>query len=396
MPTLLEDSQAVRSPVARLERRAELDWLRVIGIFWVFLVHTAQVFSPWQVWHIQDAGRAPVFGQINLFAWPWLMPLFMLLAGIGAQMALQRRTTGEYWRDRTLRLVLPFVIGTLILIPPQLYVERIAQGRYNGGYFDFYPQFFDCCYPDGNLAAGHLWFVAYLWVYAIAAIPLFRFLASARGQPVVNALFASFRVRFGIFWPILPFALSQIALRANYPQTLTLIDDWANHAMLFPVYVAGFLLVLDPRMAALVDRAWRGAIILAVPAAAWLAVYVANSRVPGILPLGGTRDYFVFWGLFGVAGWCWLLVLFGFARRFLRRNFAALQYLSRNVYALYMLHQTVIVVIAFVLVQWSLPIAVKFGALLVLAFLTTLGLTSLLAQWRPARLALGLSALRSN
>jgi hypothetical protein len=309
-------------------------------------------------------------------------------------MSLSRRSSLDYCRDRTLRLVLPFVLGTLILVPPQLYVERIAQGRYDGGYLRFYPQFFDCCYPEGNLAAGHLWFVAYLWVYAMAAIPLFRFLGSSVGRPVVNALFASFNVRGGIFWPVVPFAASQIALRAHYPQSLTLVADWANHAMLFPVYVAGFLLTLDPRMAAIVDRAWRWAVAPAVLASAWLAVYVANSQVPGILPLGGTRDYFVFWSLFGVAGWCWILVLFGFTRRYLRQSPPAVQYLSKAVYPIYMLHQTVIVVVAFIVVQWPLPIAYKFAALGLVAFSITLGLTALVLGWRPARIVFGVSAHR--
>ena len=116
-PTAMVHKTSEKGRIARSppERRADLDWLRVIGILSVFLVHASQVFSPWQVWHIQNETRAPLFGQINMFAFPWLMPVFMLLAGIGAQMSLSRRSNLDYCRDRTLRLVLPFVLGTLIL-----------------------------------------------------------------------------------------------------------------------------------------------------------------------------------------------------------------------------------------------------------------------------------------
>jgi fucose 4-O-acetylase-like acetyltransferase len=371
------------------ERRSDLDWLRVVGILTVFVVHVAQVFSPWQSWHIQNEERGALFGQINVLAFPWLMPLFMMLAGIGSWLSLGHRSNRQYAKDRTLRLLVPFVIGTLLLIPPQLYVERLAQGRFNGSYWEFYPHFFECCYPEGNLAAGHLWFLAYLWLYSMVALPMLRFIRGAEGKHLRDRLVKVFSGRAGMFLGIVPLALTQAGLRGAYPQSLNLISDWANHGMLFLLYITGLLLASEPGLLKVIDEKWRSAILPAAIGSLWLAVYVANSRVPGILPRAGTGIYFIFWAVFSMAGWCWILVLLGFTREFLGQPPSWVEYLSRKVSPFYMLHQTIIVLVAFFIVQLPAALAWKVLILFVTALTATLALTHVLGRWRVTRLAFG-------
>jgi surface polysaccharide O-acyltransferase-like enzyme len=371
-------------------RRADLDMLRVTGMFTVFFVHVAQVFSPWQTWHIENAERSVWAGQVNLFAFPWVMPLFMFLAGAGAYMSLGHRSNGEYVRDRTVRLVLPFIIGTLVLVPPQIWVERLAEGRTTDGFLAFYPDFFECCYPEGNLAAGHLWFIAYLWVYAVLSLPLLRWLGSGNGLRSVRKLAAVGHARGGILWLFIPVALSQVALRADYPQSLTLINDWANHAVLFIAYVYGFMLTADRELLAAARREWRIALVPAVIASVWLAVYAARTTVPGILPLPWTPAYFMFWTLFGVASWSWIVVAVGASHAAGRNARPGLEYISRAIYPFYMLHQTVIVLSASIVVLWPIRALPKFIVLFVLSLALTVALTELVRRWRPARVALGM------
>ena len=57
-------------------RRADIDALRVFAIVVVFLVHCAQVFSPWQSWHVQSTQRSAWIAELTLLAWPWVMPVF--------------------------------------------------------------------------------------------------------------------------------------------------------------------------------------------------------------------------------------------------------------------------------------------------------------------------------
>jgi len=66
----------------------------------------------------------------------------------------------------------------------------------------------------------------------------------------------------------------------------------------------------------------------------------------------------------------WLLIasVLGFARKHLNYSNAFLRYATPAVYPFYILHQTIIVATGYYVVQWSLPIAVKLLALIVLCF----------------------------
>jgi glucan biosynthesis protein C len=376
-------------------RRTDVEWLRVIAMATVFVVHVAHVFSPWQYWHIQDADRPVWAGQLSLFAWPWVMPLFMALAGAGAFFSLGKRSDRTFLRERTLRLVLPFVLGTLILIPPQIYVERLAQGRFEGGYLAFLPTFFECCYPENNLAAGHLWFIAYLYAYSVAALPLLRRLSGPGGRPALDAAATMCAAPGGILWLAVPVIATQIALRGFFPQTHAFYNDWANHAILFLGFLYGFLLAADARILDALDRQWRRA---AVPAAALslaLAWYAIADEPPGTLPAAWTGSYFAFWTAFGAAGWFWIVALVGFTRRHLDRTHGVLRYASRRVYPIYLVHQTAIVVVAYFVVQWPLEPVVKFAVLTALALAVTLLVAEPMRLLVPAnRVPPGVSAAR--
>ena len=58
------------------------------------------------------------------------MPLLFVLAGASTFFALGKRSSGQYLRERRTRLLVPFVFGIFVLIPPQTWYG----GRFNSGY----------------------------------------------------------------------------------------------------------------------------------------------------------------------------------------------------------------------------------------------------------------------
>src|SRR5581483_2098283 len=124
-------------------RLGSVDSRRVWAIAFVFIAPTAEVFNPWDSWHIVNGTRSRVLGELAVIAAPWAMPLLMLLAGVSAWFSLQHRDNQEYVRDRVGRLLLPLIIGTLVLVPPQVYLERRLSGAFGGSLLAFYPHFFD-------------------------------------------------------------------------------------------------------------------------------------------------------------------------------------------------------------------------------------------------------------
>src|SRR5262249_49666777 len=98
----------VKQQAGQREARVQyVDAVRVWAIALVFVVHVAEVFNPWDEWHIQNGERSRVIGELALIPAPWVMPIIMLLAGVSAWYSLHRRDNKAYLRDRVVRVLLP-------------------------------------------------------------------------------------------------------------------------------------------------------------------------------------------------------------------------------------------------------------------------------------------------
>lgn len=72
----------------------------------------------------------------------WAMPLLFFVAGIGSWFSLRRRSARRFAHARLLRLGVPLVAGTLLLMPiPQWYRLRAADPTYAGSYLSFWGDF---------------------------------------------------------------------------------------------------------------------------------------------------------------------------------------------------------------------------------------------------------------
>jgi peptidoglycan/LPS O-acetylase OafA/YrhL len=312
-----------------------LDWLRVMAILVLLFFHTGMLFVGWN-WHIVNAE------VIEGLAWPMdiahrlRMPLLFMIAGAGMWFALNRRSAGQFARERSLRLLLPLLAGMLLIVPPQVYFERLFRGQWEGGYgafmiervFEFQP------YPQGNFSWHHLWFVAYLYVYALALLPL---LVWWKRSPV------QLRPGAWLYTLALPLGLNEALLRPLFPETHNLVADWYvfDHYLLLTMY--GFLLASMPGawdwLAAQRRRALGASIFVLVTANALFELH--------ILERGTVADAFIANGF----TWLGLMVFLGYGRRHLSFENRLLRWSREASYPIYILHQTLIVVIGYFVVQ---------------------------------------------
>ena len=73
---------------------------------------------------------------------PWFMPLLFVLAGISARYALETRTAQEFLRQRSQKLLLPFLSGLLLYVPFQSLYARKHFYNYNGTLGSHWKYFF--------------------------------------------------------------------------------------------------------------------------------------------------------------------------------------------------------------------------------------------------------------
>jgi hypothetical protein len=167
-------------------------------------------------------------------------------------------------------------------------------------------------------------------------------------------------------------------------------------------FAAGVVLAADERIRSAARRAvGAGAAVAVVALVAAAVLMLARRDVPGADPLVD-RDLVSAVGraCYGVAGWCATLAL---AAALLGRREAVAPGRSASAHRLaayvqpavlpwYVLHQPVVVAVAFVVVGWSLHPAVKYVLICAFSVLLTLAVYELLVRrWRPVRWLFGMA-----
>ncbi len=348
-------------------RLVYVDRLRVFAVLAVFIIHVCEVFNPWDEWHITAPVRSRILGEIVVVLAPWIMPLFMLLAGVSAYYSLGRRKNGEYLRERARRLLVPLVLGVLTLVPPQVYLERRFRGQFSGSFIAFYPHFFDGIYPTGNFSWHHLWFLGHLAAYSVIALPLFRFWQHRRGEGMLQSLARLYSSPHGLLWLALPLIIERTLLWGILPERHMLESDWSNHALLLVAYVYGFVLAATPSLGKAIDAQWRWTFVVALLTSAVLVTGIWIGALPGRLPASYSWEYAGFWALYAIGAWAWVVTMLGVGRRWLHREGPELRYGREIGYEFYLFHQPVIVAAAYWVVAWRVGLLEQFISVLAIS-----------------------------
>lgn len=199
-------------------RQAYLDWLRIMAILGVLFFHSAMAYvSDWG-WHIKNKETSNLLLEFNYWLSRFRMPLLFFISGTVSYFMLQKRSSGGFIGLRFRRLFVPLLFGMLVIVPPQVYMERLTQG-FQGSYWNFYPSIFKGVpYPTGNTSWHHLWFILYLFLYDIICAPLFVWLISGKGQQFLqklNWMAAGKR----IYLLIIPGIIVFTSLTLKFPET---------------------------------------------------------------------------------------------------------------------------------------------------------------------------------
>lgn len=351
-----------------------LDWLRVLATLGVFFFHAINVFSP-AGFEINNAERSDLIMIIQVFFFPWGMPLFFLVAGAGSWFALRRRTAGQFTRERTLRLLIPFFTGTLLLGPVQLYLSwshKSQTGVFTGSFSEFLVNRLPRIGPKYFGAFGyHMWFLGFLFAFSLLALPLLTWLKGEAGRRAVSRLAGLCGRRGAILLFILPIAAVRLGLQLFFPQA----QDWADFFSHGTFFILGYLLFADERFLRAIRRDWL--ILLGVGIIAILAVMALGMSLETFDIENPPRTFweFLMWGLIAVCGWCWTAFMLFIGMRYLDRNSKVLRYgLSVNL-PFFVVHQPVILAVAYFVVQWQATVVFKLLVVALGAFAVSLGLT---------------------
>jgi glucans biosynthesis protein C len=372
----------------KTDRQYYIDWLRIILILSVFLFHIGMIFNTWP-WHVKNGQQ--LGGGLKLamtFLHNWRMPLLFMLAGAGTWFALGKRTPGQYLAERFKRLIIPLAAGIFILVPVQVYIEKI--GQYSS-LPEFYTHMFEGIYPQGNFSWHHLWFIVYLFVIALMVSPFLNFLRSRRFEKFTCRLEKIVTKPLSLNIVIIPLLLSQILLRPFFElETHSLVDDWATMSLYIIFFMAGYILLPVSSIAESmrVHRLW----YLAETAVAAFLMF----RVSGMI--ADERSSELIWDISSVfMAWSCSVTAIGFAKQYLNSNSPFRKLANEAIYPFYLLHQPVIVIAGYFTVQLEAAIIWKALIVLVSSFTTiTVIYWFLIRPFNLTRVIFGMKRIRKD
>jgi peptidoglycan/LPS O-acetylase OafA/YrhL len=237
-----------------------------------------------------------------------------------------------------------------VIVAPQVYIERLFRGQFVGGYLEF---FFTRVlelrpYPEGDFSWHHLWFIAYLYVYVVALIPALFWWKHARIQ---------LRPGLWLFALGVPLGVNEALLKPFFPEAHNLLGDWYifNHYLLLTIY--GFLLASVSGSWDWLERRRRIALGLALTV---LMGALASFRT-GVIERDTAADALIA----NLFTWFSLMTFLGYGRRYLSYSNRLLVWARDASYPIYILHQTVIIVLAWYIVAQPWSAGVKYVVVLI-------------------------------
>ncbi len=109
------------------QRRYDLDWLRVLLVFCVFLFHCGAFFTSWH-WHLKNETLSPGMSLFGGFLLLWMLPSIFIVSAAGIWYSLEYQSPLKFIRGKVLRLFVPLVFDVFILSPHQQYFDRLTKG----------------------------------------------------------------------------------------------------------------------------------------------------------------------------------------------------------------------------------------------------------------------------
>lgn len=378
--------------LAAPQRLLFLDWLRIGAFALLVLYHVGMYYVSWP-WHVKSPAAGAWLEPWMRLSSPWRLSLLFVISGAATSFMLRRTgASGALLASRSKRLLWPLLFGMAVIVPPQSYFEVVGQYGYAGDYLDFLRLYFSgyggFCERAGQCLIlptwNHLWFVAYLLVYTALlwlAVRVRPQALDALGSLLARAL----RGRALLGLPIAVLALARLALIDRFPPTHALVDDAYLHATYLALFAIGAAWARDPAAwQRCADQRWPA---LAIATAGWCALALLPSLAATWSPWQSAARI-----AFAAMQWSAIVAAVGFARVHLNRDHRWRATLAEAVFPVYIVHQTLIIVIAVALAGLRWPPLVEGPVLVGATFAASFAAYAIARRVPWLRTALGLAA----
>jgi hypothetical protein len=324
------------------------------------------------------------------------MPLFFFLSGAAVYLSQRSDRIWGFIKSRFLRLLVPLlIVGTFIINPLYVYIERLSSGQTASGFFRWYPQYFQGMYGfGGNFAplgqGTHLWYLEYLFVFSLLLLPLFV-RSKKRGISCLSRLSIHFDKPWALPILFLPISVVAAAFEVLGLGGARITGGWDPISYLL-FFTYGYLIFSNDRIGETIKNHSLIYLAVAIILTALLigSYYGFFFEVPGLTRYDLQNDeallplnqylWVAVHAVRGLLAWCWIVGLLGLCSRCLNFNNKFLAYANEAVLPFYILHHTVIYIIGYYIVKWKSNVVSKFTIISVASFVIIIAIYEILIR----------------
>lgn len=322
----------------KIERRYDIDWLRVIAIALLLIYHIAIVFQPWAMFiaFLRSDEISTAIWQPMTMLNVWRIPILFYVSGMGVYFAMRKRNNVALLKERTKRILLPFLFGIVAISPLHMFV---FQDYYNMG-LSYYPHM------------GHLWFLGNIFVYVLIGIPLFYGVKNGQFLKLLAFLKRIFNHPIGLL-SVNVFFVAEVLLFKPKPFAVY-AQTWHGFAIGLLAFFFGFLFMKSGKVFWNTVKKWKWFYL-------GFAIILYTIRFVVFAAEGPLY-------LTAIESNAWIFSIFGFCYQYLNKPSKALSYLSKAAYPVYIIHMIVLFLAAKFILPLHLPALLAFLLITLITF----------------------------
>lgn len=312
------------------------------------------------MWPVDDQGSW--FFDFAIFEGHlFVMELFFMISGFMFAMELKRNTLRKIIKNRFRRIVIPFLLGLIILVPivlslfslskhvgfSFLHLDILQQSYVNGwvlGLDQFFP-------------TAHLWFLYYLIIFYTITLLMKKVIFRIKVNSILKLVFT------GIF-------ISSICMfhmnRWIVENPLTLIPEITSLIHYYSFFLIGCVFYNVPTLVGVINKNAHYLLSIGL-------LLAFSAIVPQLWFERTNLDYYSLLKIVAIVLSCsaiYLLVLglWGYCSRFKLKDTKLLRYVTDSSYWVYLSNMPIVVVLQIIIIPLAIPIFLKFLIVFIGAF----------------------------
>lgn len=359
------------TPGAGVGRLYFLDNLRTFIVILVILSHISMTFGPIDGWYFYDLHKSQAITYLMYYIvavnLSFILGILFMIAGYFMPGSIKKKGVVEFWKDRLIKLFIPFLIYVFAVVPVLNYFREYYNAGSAKPVVNFFAFYRDNVFNLHLFGSGPMWFVFLLLVFSLG-YTLFSLIATGGSGHAKS--FADFPKYKHIIGLIVLLGLTTFAVRLAFP-----IDHWYNLLGItyidvshLPQYIFFFIIGnLAHRhkwLTRIPNNIGKTFLILMVAAIfLWPLLMISGGIMNGVLQpfFGGMYWQAILYSMWeavistgALIGVSWLFSIK------MNKNGILLERISKNSFNVYLIHAPIIVGIGYLFWGISLPPMVKY------------------------------------